>query len=97
MAQGKEHYKVGQIVIIKDDNLPPAKWALGRIEKLIAGKDDLIRAVEIRAKNNKIYTRAVQYIILLPTEPINDIIEITETETVNYIGLQPMETIIEHK
>lgn len=93
----KEHYKVGQIVIIKDDNLPPAKWALGRIEKLIAGKDDLIRAVEIRAKNNKIYTRAVQYIILLPTEPINDIIEITETETVNYIGLQPMETIIEHK
>lgn len=63
----KEHFKIGQIVLIKDDNLPPAKWLMGRIVKLIMSKDGLVRAVEIRAKN-KTYERAVQYIVILPVE-----------------------------
>lgn len=63
----KEHFKIGQIVLIKDDDLPPAKWLLGKIHKLIKGNDNLVRAVEIKTKN-RILTRAVQYIVILPVE-----------------------------
>lgn len=54
-------------MLIKDDDLPPAKWLLGKIHKLIKGNDNLVRAVEIKTKN-RILTRAVQYIVILPVE-----------------------------
>lgn len=62
----KDHFKIGQIVVIKDDDLPPAQWLLGKITKLILGSDKLVRAIEIT--KNRTYKRAVQSVIILPVE-----------------------------
>ncbi|XP_011880968.1 PREDICTED: uncharacterized protein LOC105569255 [Vollenhovia emeryi] len=39
--------KVGQMVILKEDNLPPLCWSLGRIEQVYPGKDNIIRVVSV--------------------------------------------------
>ncbi|XP_039764230.1 uncharacterized protein LOC120636738 [Pararge aegeria] len=63
--------KVGDIVIIKDENTPPTKWLLGRIKYLHPGSDNLVRVVTVECKGNKELKRPLSKIILLPTEPEN--------------------------
>lgn len=41
----------GMLVSIKDDNLPPMQWQLGRIVKCIRGSDDLVRVAEVKTSN----------------------------------------------
>lgn len=43
--------KIGDIVIIKDERLPPATWALGRIQETHPGKDDKVRVVSVKTKD----------------------------------------------
>lgn len=62
-----EGYKIGQLVIIRDENLPPAQWLLGRIIELIKGKDGLVRSVELKTESGKL-SRPVQKICILPVE-----------------------------
>ncbi|XP_076383131.1 uncharacterized protein LOC143260694 [Megalopta genalis] len=40
--------KVGDMVLIKEDNLPPLKWALGRVVELHPGQDGICRVFTIR-------------------------------------------------
>ncbi|XP_058817777.1 uncharacterized protein LOC131681087 [Topomyia yanbarensis] len=47
---------VGTMVLIKDDNLPPLKWRLGRVTNVIAGPDGNVRVVAIRTKDG-VYER----------------------------------------
>lgn len=47
----KIQVKVGQMVIIKDDNLPSFEWLLGRIIELHPGSDSIVRVVTVRTKN----------------------------------------------
>lgn len=42
---------VGDIVVIRDDNLPPAKWLLGKIVNKHPGPDNLTRVVTVKCKN----------------------------------------------
>jgi hypothetical protein len=35
-----ENLKIGEIVIIKEDNLPPQKWLPGRITQIHPGKQN---------------------------------------------------------
>lgn len=62
-----QDYKIGQIVIIKDENLAPAHWLLGRIVEIVPSKDNLVRSVKIKTKNS-ILSRPVQKICVLPVE-----------------------------
>lgn len=62
-----EHVNIGKLVVIKDENLPPARWLLGRIIKLNPSKDGLVRTVVVRTAKNEL-TRAVQKLCLLPVE-----------------------------
>ncbi|XP_041969837.1 uncharacterized protein LOC121726512 [Aricia agestis] len=43
-----DHLLPNTLVVIKDDNLPPLKWHLGRIVSLIPGKDNITRVADIR-------------------------------------------------
>lgn len=62
-----EHFRVGQLVAIHDENLPPAQWLIGRISKLFLSKDELIRSVEIKTEKS-LLVRPVQKICILPVE-----------------------------
>lgn len=65
--QSKDNFKIGQLAVIHDDNLPPAHWLMGRITKLIHSADGLVRTVEIKTAKS-VLTRPIQKICLLPNE-----------------------------
>ncbi|XP_014356362.2 uncharacterized protein LOC106709163 [Papilio machaon] len=48
--KGKEP-ELGEVVLIKNDNVPPAKWQLGTIVEKYTGKDNITRVVSIRTIN----------------------------------------------
>ncbi|CAK1594449.1 unnamed protein product [Parnassius mnemosyne] len=60
---------VGDIVIIKKDDLPPAKWLLGKIITLHPGADQLVRVATVQCKGNNILKRPLSKLILLPMKP----------------------------
>lgn len=64
----KNNIKEGDLVIIKDDFLPPLEWCLGRVEKVFYGKDNNVRVAEIRTQNGSI-VRPVVKLCVLPTSP----------------------------
>ncbi|XP_052739557.1 uncharacterized protein LOC128198380 [Bicyclus anynana] len=45
---GVDTLQPGMMVVIKDDNLPPLKWNLGRIDGVVPGKDGNSRVADIR-------------------------------------------------
>lgn len=61
----------GSMVILKDDNLPPMKWILGRITKTYTGPDGMVRVVDVRTGSG-IFRRAVAKICILPIEDKKD-------------------------
>lgn len=61
-------FKVGQCVILHEDNLPPMLWKLGRIVAVHPGSDDKIRVVTVKTKDG-VFKRSVVKISVLPTEP----------------------------
>lgn len=63
----KENVKVGQIVVLRSENFPPACWALGRIAEVLPSKDGLIRNVIVQTATNRL-KRAVQKICILPVD-----------------------------
>ncbi|XP_075163053.1 uncharacterized protein LOC142235680 [Haematobia irritans] len=43
--------KENDFVVVKEDNLPPTEWCLGRVMKVFPGKDSMVRVAEIRTQN----------------------------------------------
>jgi Family of unknown function (DUF5641)/Integrase zinc binding domain len=59
-------FRVDDIVLLKDNNLPPMKWALGRIVKLFPNRSDgVVRNVEVRTEKG-LKQRHVDYLCLFP-------------------------------
>ncbi|GJQ70138.1 hypothetical protein Trydic_g22605 [Trypoxylus dichotomus] len=56
---------VGDLVVIKDDHLPPSRWKLGRITEVQPGKDNVVRVVTIRISNGQM-KRSVTRVCPLP-------------------------------
>ncbi|XP_058827569.1 uncharacterized protein LOC131687494 [Topomyia yanbarensis] len=56
---------VGTMVLVKEDNLPPLKWALGRITHITSGSDGNIRVVTVKTKDGS-FTRGISKICILP-------------------------------
>ncbi|KAH9645725.1 hypothetical protein HF086_010121 [Spodoptera exigua] len=54
-------------ILIKEENLPPGKWALGRIQDVHPGKDNYVRVVSLKTKGDNIIKRPVNKLVLLPT------------------------------
>lgn len=58
---------VGQLVLIKDNNLPPLKWKLGHVLSLTSGKDGISRDAVAKTVDGLI-TRTVVRLCPLPVE-----------------------------
>jgi len=58
---------VGQLVLMRNDLLPPCKWELGRIKQCHPGLDGLTRVVTIKTANSE-YKRPLSKLCLLPID-----------------------------
>lgn len=47
-TNGSHSIKEGTVVILRDDNLPPRQWSLGRVIQTYPGADGVIRAVRVK-------------------------------------------------
>lgn len=61
--------KEGDIVLVKDDNLPRSSWKLGRILHLVHGQDEKVRSAKILLPGHTVVSRAINclYTLELPT------------------------------
>nr|CAH7744291.1 unnamed protein product [Callosobruchus chinensis] len=57
--------KQGAVVLLKEDNLPPLKWSLGRILELHPGKDGVTRVVSVKTSGG-VLKRPVMKVCVLP-------------------------------
>jgi len=64
----KQNMRVGDLVVMKDDNLPSNEWRLGRIDSVFPGADGNVRVVDIRTTRG-IVKRPVTKVVLLPRDP----------------------------
>lgn len=60
-----QEVKLGDLVILKEEYLPPMKWSLGRVETLYPGSDGVTRVVDVRTGKG-IVRRAVSKLCPLP-------------------------------
>lgn len=60
-----ENLREGDIVLIRNELLPPSKWELGRVVKCFPGKDGVVRVVSVKTAKSS-YTRAINKLCLLP-------------------------------
>lgn len=58
---------VGTMVLLKEDNIPPLKWKLGRITEVHPGPDGNTRVVTVRTKDGS-FRRAISKICILPLQ-----------------------------
>ena len=55
------------MVIIKEDNIPPMKWPLGRVIKTYPGNDGFIRDVDVKT-STRVFNRPIRRLAVLPVE-----------------------------
>jgi hypothetical protein len=66
--------QINTMVLLKEDNLPPSQWCLGRITELHPGNDGVVRVVSVKTKNG-VYKRPLVKVCLLPIpaeEPVSE-------------------------
>lgn len=59
--------KVGSLVLVKDDNLPPGKWSLARVVNVHPGDDGLVRVVSLKYKNT-VVKRPITKVCMMPVD-----------------------------
>lgn len=64
-TENQRNFKVGDMVLIKEENTAPLFWPLGRIERIYRGNDENVRVAEIYTKG-KVYKRPIGKLALLP-------------------------------
>ena len=69
--------RIGDVVLIKE-NLPRGQWRVGRINKLIQGRDQVVRSAKVLLPSNKLLHRTLNQ--LYPIECPDDTIMRTEDD-----------------
>lgn len=57
----------GDLVLLRDDNLPPLSWPMGRVTQTHPGKDHHVRVVSVRTATG-VVTRAINKLCPLPKD-----------------------------
>ena len=60
----KDNLKIGDVVLVLDNNSPRGRWLLGRVIKTFPGRDGKVRVAEIKTKNSTL-TRPISKLCLL--------------------------------
>ncbi|KOC59853.1 hypothetical protein WH47_10767 [Habropoda laboriosa] len=70
-VKGDHPIKEGTIVLLKEDNVPPNQWPLGRVIKIHPGSDGIVRTVTIKTSTNE-FDRNVNKLVPLPNQSQDD-------------------------
>lgn len=89
--QSNETLKLNDLVLIRDENLPPTQWLTGRVMETHPGTDGLTRVVTLRTKNSKM-KRPVTKLCPLP---INDCNKKVEEEISDEILVDASEEVLD--
>ncbi|XP_050507556.1 uncharacterized protein LOC126885173 [Diabrotica virgifera virgifera] len=60
--------QLGTLVVIRQNNIPPLQWPLGRIIEVHPGSDGIVRVATVKT-NSGIYKRSIVKLCPLPFEP----------------------------
>ncbi|GBO07449.1 hypothetical protein AVEN_251896-1 [Araneus ventricosus] len=65
----RPHYnlRVNDIVLVKDNKLPPLKWKMGRIVETFSGSDNQVRVVKLKTQLG-VVGRPIHKLCVLPVE-----------------------------
>lgn len=61
-----ELLQLNSVVLLKEDNLPPLQWRLGRIIDLHRSSDSVVRSISVRIANGNVLKRSVHNVCVLP-------------------------------
>ncbi|XP_038118272.1 uncharacterized protein LOC119769525 [Culex quinquefasciatus] len=64
-TQQKDNIRVGTMVVLMCENIPPLKWPLARVTEVHPGQDGRVRVVTVRTKDGT-FKRGVSKICVLP-------------------------------
>jgi hypothetical protein len=67
-AERLKNIQINDIVLIKEDNMPPCRWALGKVVGTKPGNDGLVRVVVLKTKSGIIVRSIRKLAVLLPHE-----------------------------
>ena len=62
-----EDLRVNDLVLIKDDNLPPLKWKMARVIHTYKGTDGKVRAVNLKTASGEM-KRPIHKLVRLPVD-----------------------------
>ena len=51
----RKNMKIGDIVLIEEDNIKRSKWPLARVIKLFYGKDGVLRSIQLKTKDSTLH------------------------------------------
>ena len=74
--------KVGEIVLVKEDNIPRRLWKLALIKEYIFSKDGEIRSVYIQLPNKQIVSRAINHLFPLEIQVAKNEVEPKSVEQI---------------
>lgn len=63
--QTETNLKLNDLVVIKETNLPPGKWAMGRVIEIHPGEDGHVRVVTLRTSTGNL-VRPIHKLAVLP-------------------------------
>ena len=69
-TKGEPSIKEGAIVLLKEDNLPPMQWALGRVTAVHPCTDDIVRVATVKTSTSE-FKRNVRRLAPLPVDEKN--------------------------
>lgn len=64
--------KIGDLVLIKEDKIPPLKWLTGRVMEVHPGIDQKVRVVSLRGPGGILIKRPIHKLSRLPIEHENE-------------------------
>ncbi|GBM35801.1 hypothetical protein AVEN_108988-1 [Araneus ventricosus] len=67
LVVNNENLKIGDMVLIREENLSPCKWLMGRVIALYPGRDNKVRVVDVKTSKG-IYKRSINKFSVLPIE-----------------------------
>ena len=63
-TSSSQQFAIGDIVIVKVDNIPPLMWLMGRITKVFDGYDNIIRVAQIKTRTGIYNRRDITFLLL---------------------------------